>query len=90
MRKVLFLLSFAIVVASSCNNNQEYRNVALMKAASQSSAWDLNQTAQLVTDGIVATGEAPWVDLRLCGKEVSAIERNYLTDFNISSLQVAG
>ncbi|MBP5676831.1 MAG: hypothetical protein J6W94_07485, partial [Bacteroidales bacterium] len=61
-----------------------------MKAASQSSAWDLNQTAQLVTDGIVATGEAPWVDLRLCGKEVSAIERNYLTDFNISSLQVAG
>ena len=33
----------------------QYRNVALMRAASQSSAFDFNCTAQLVTDGLVAT-----------------------------------
>ena len=33
----------------------EYRNVALMRAASQSSAYDFNCTAQLVTDGLIAT-----------------------------------
>ena len=33
----------------------EYRNVALFRAASQSSAFDFNRTAQLVTDGLVAT-----------------------------------
>ncbi len=90
IKKPLLFFLLALFAAISCNNKSEYQNVALMKAASQSSAWDLNQTAQLVTDGIVAGGEAPWVDLRLCGKKVSAIERNYLTDFNISSLQVAG
>ena len=90
IKKPLFFFLLALFAAISCNNKSEYQNVALMKAASQSSAWDLNQTAQLVTDGILSGVEAPWMDLRLCGKEVSAIERNYLTDFNISSLQVAG
>ena len=90
MRKACFLLSLAIVVAVSCTNNQEYRNVALMKAASQSSAFDLNQTAQLVTDGLLAEGTSPWIDVRLCGKEVSSLERNYLTDFNVSSLIIPG
>lgn len=33
----------------------QYRNVALMRAASQSSAFDFNCTAQLVTDGLVVT-----------------------------------
>ena len=61
-----------------------------MKAASQSSAWDLNQTAQLVTDGLLADGTSPWIDLRQDGKEVSPIERNYLTDFNVSSLEKEG
>lgn len=32
-----------------------YRNVALLRAASQSSAFDFNRTAQLVTDGLVAS-----------------------------------
>ena len=90
MKKTLLFLSIALFAALSCNYSGEYRNVALLKAASHSSSWDLNQTAQLVTDGLLAEKPAPWVDVRLCGKEVSAIERNYLTDFNISSLQVAG
>ena len=90
MKKSILFLSIALFAALSCSNSGEYRNLALMKAASQSSAWDLNQTAQLVTDGLLAEKPAPWTDVRLCGKEVSAIERNYLTDFNISSLQVAG
>lgn len=51
MRKYFILLS---VILLSCSNTQEYRNVALMKAASHSSAIDLNQTAQLVTDGLPA------------------------------------
>ena len=33
----------------------EYRNVALFRAASQSSAFDFNRTAQLVTDGLVSS-----------------------------------
>lgn len=90
MRKNIALLSAVVLAVLSCNNPQDYRNVALMKAASHSSSWDLNQTAQLVTDGLLADKPAPWVDVRLCGQEVGVIERNYLTDFNISSLQVRG
>ena len=71
MRKASFFLAVAIVIAASCNNNRGYKNVALMKAASHSSAWDLNQTAQLVTYGLLAEKPAPWRDVRLCGKVVS-------------------
>ena len=90
-KKAIFFMSAAVMAVVSCNNyDQEYRNVALMKAASQSSAWDLNQTAQLVTDGLPATGPAPWVDVRMSGKEVSVLERNYLTDLNVSRLEIPG
>ena len=91
MKRIPILLSSVILFAAvSCNNNQEYRNVALMKAASQSSAFDLNQTAQLVTDGLLADRTSPWVDVRQDGKEVTVLERNYLTDFNVSSLEKEG
>ena len=59
MRKVLFLLSAAMVVAVSCTNNQEYRNVALMKAASQSSARVETWTDTLSPQSDMTTGEGP-------------------------------
>jgi len=38
-----------------------YRNLALHRAAYQSSSYDYNLTAQLVTDGIVETKLPRWV-----------------------------
>ena len=90
MKKICIYLSAAVLAVASCNNTSEYKNVALFKAASHSSSFDLNQTAQLVTDGILAEKSAPWMDVRLCGKEVSATERDYLTDFGVSSLDIPG
>ena len=39
-------------------DRDQYRNLALLRATYQSSAYDYNLTSQLLTDGIV-TGQAP-------------------------------
>ena len=57
-----------------------YRNIALLRAASHSSCADYNQTAQLVTDGLVADGPAPWVEVDLNGEPLSAIDVSALID----------
>lgn len=48
-------LAMTLTLTGCCGATEtQYRNIALMKAASHSSANDLNQTAQLVTDGLMA------------------------------------
>ena len=63
MNKTCIYLSAALLAAASCNNASEYKNVANFKAASQSSAIDFNQTAQLVTDGLPAENPDGFVSL---------------------------
>lgn len=64
---------------------EEYRNLALLRAAMQSSAIDVNQSAQLVTDGLMADeadfrsawksagGKDEWIAVDLCAN--SSIEK---------------
>ena len=63
MKKTCIFLSAALILAASCNNTSEYKNVALFKAASHSSSADCNQTAQLVTDGLPAENPDGFVSL---------------------------
>ena len=63
-----------------------YRNLALHRPAYQSSAYDYNLTAQLVTDGIVETAEPGWLvtstsDAGVLGKA----EREVFLDSDIAS-----
>src|SRR4029079_8202424 len=46
-------------------DSSTYRNLALHRAAYQSSAYDYNLTAQLVTDGIVETTPPRWLGVSL-------------------------
>ena len=53
-----------------------YRNLALHRPAYQSSAYDYNLTAQLVTDGIKETSLPRWISVstsqRACSRRTSA------------------
>ena len=84
MRKALLYL-FSAAVMMSCAGESE--NLALYRAARHSSSFDMNQTAQLVTDGIVTAETAPWVNLSIDGQEVPMPQRNYLVDFNVSGFR---
>ena len=46
-------------------DTQTYRNLALHRAAYQSSSYDFYQTAQLITDGIKDTSLPRWISLPL-------------------------
>jgi hypothetical protein len=60
-----------------------YRNLALHRAAYQSSSYDYNLTAQLVTDGIVETGLPHWVVVSTSEQGVLAKnERESVLDHN--------
>src|ERR1035437_6551892 len=67
-----------------------YRNVALHRAAYQSSAYDYNLTAQLVTDGIKDTKMPRWLVISTSDGVLSkpdrehAIDQNPMTNVNIS------
>ena len=86
MQKSPFFIAAAICVLASCTG--ESGNLALMRAARHSSAFDMNQTAQLVTDGIISGDHAAWVNLKRNGQDVPLPERNYMVDHNHTSLQV--
>lgn len=62
--------------ASDCG----YRNLAFRRTAFHSSSYDYGLTAQLVTDGIVHDGQAPWLEVLVDGKPVSKQAREYLLD----------
>ena len=57
-----------------------YRNLALNRIATHSSAWDYNLTAQLATDGIVPDGPAPWQEAWVNGEALPKRERDNLND----------
>ena len=67
-----------------------YRNIALLRAARHSSCADYNQTAQLVTDGLVAEGPAPWVTVLRNGEALSQLDGSYLTDQNHAGIVCQG
>ena len=62
------------------------RNIALFRAASQSSSFDFDQTAQLLTDGILPDGPARWVSVLRDGEPLPRLENGYITDQNLSGV----
>jgi Glycosyl hydrolase 2 galactose-binding domain-like/Exo-beta-D-glucosaminidase Ig-fold domain/Glycosyl hydrolases family 2/NedA-like, galactose-binding domain len=62
------------------------RNLALHRAATQSSAYDFNLTAQLVTDGIVESAEPRWYAVATSAEgELAKHRRPFVVDDNILS-----
>jgi len=60
-----------------------HRNLALHRPVDQSSAYDYNLTAQLVTDGIITREEPPWISLSTSEqKTVEKQRRERLFDGN--------
>ncbi len=59
-----------------------YRNIALHRPAYQSSAYDYNLTAQLVTDGIKETALPRWLSTTTSNGAVRKNERELLVDHN--------
>jgi len=69
-----------------------YRNLALHRPAYQSSAYDYNLTAQLVTDGIVETNLPQWIVTSTSDKGIlDKQQRDVFLDGNpTSSVNIAG
>ena len=67
-------------------DSKTYRNLALLRPAYQSSSYDYNLTAQLVTDGIKDTKMPRWLATTLSTSGlVNKIEREFLVDNNVNS-----
>ena len=64
---------------------QTYRNIALHRPAYQSSSYDYNLTAQLVTDGIKETSLPRWVSVSTSQGPLKKQEREHLLDHNITT-----
>ncbi len=63
--------------------DQTYRNLALHRPAYQSSSYDYNLTAQLITDGIKDTKLPRWVSVSSSQQgELKKNEREWLLDHN--------
>src|SRR5664279_2424101 len=72
---------FAPVVVPA---DQSVRNLALRRPAYQSSAYDYNLTAQLVTDGIKETNPPRWFAITTSDKGVlPKAEREHPVDHNV-------
>ena len=71
-------------------NDGGYRNIALLRVASHSSCADYNQTAQLITDGLVADGPAPWTEVLRGGEPLPPMDAGFLTDLNHAGINCAG
>src|SRR5579863_1469221 len=69
-----------------------YRNLALHRPAYQSSAYDYNLTAQLITDGIKESSMPQWIETSTSDKGVlPKNERELFLDGNVtSSVNVSG
>jgi len=65
-----------------CVDNTTYGNLALLRPAYQSSSYDYNLTAQLVTDGII-TGDKPgFISLSTNQGTIPKNEREWMLDHN--------
>src|SRR5262249_2667769 len=73
-------------------NTETYRNLALHRPAYQSSAYDYNLTAQLVTDGIKEESTPQWIETSTSNAGVlPKRERELFLDGNVtSSIDVSG
>ena len=60
----------------------EYRNLALNRMVRQSSSWDFNLTAQLLTDGVIETVEPAWLSVTTPNGEVPIHKREAAIDGN--------
>ena len=59
---------------------ENYRNIALNRTAYHSSSYDYNLTAQLVTDGIVASTQPQYLTLTTNGGELTKREKEWTID----------
>lgn len=57
-----------------------YRNIALLRAAYNSSSYDYNLTAQLVTDGVVSDEQPQYITLSTPQGDVPRREREWMID----------
>ena len=73
-------------------DNQAYRNLALHRPAYQSSAYDYNLTAQLVTDGIKESSVPQWIETSTSDAgPLPKNQRELFLDGNVtSSINVSG
>jgi len=76
-------------------DNATYRNLALHRAAYQSSSYDYNLTAQLITDGIIETKLPRWVTVSTSEHGVVAkherenvLDHNWTTSANLRGTDV--
>ena len=61
-------------------DEDQYRNLALLRATYQSSAYDYNLTSQLLTDGIVTDRAPQYFDLQTAEGSVPKREREWMID----------
>ena len=73
-------------------DTQTYRNLALHRAAYQSSSYDFYHTAQLITDGIKDTTLPRWISVATSDRgTLSRQEREHALDHNTTtSVRIAG
>ena len=57
-----------------------FRNVARMRAVTQSSAYDYNLTAQLLTDGVISTEQPPYLVVSTPEGDLPKREREWMID----------
>src|ERR1017187_351162 len=69
--------------APTLSADSTYRNIALRRPAYQSSAYDYNLTAQLVTDGIKETALPRWLSTTTSNGVARKNERELLVDHNM-------
>jgi hypothetical protein len=68
-----------------------YRNLALLRPAYSSSAYDYNLTAQLVTDGLIDTHLPDWITTVVDGQILPKTEREIVVDhFESAILELPG
>lgn len=68
--------------------NENYRNLAKLRPAYNSSSYDYNLTAQLVTDGIIENQLPASIDVSTNLGSLPRNEREWLLDDNCLSVQV--
>ena len=70
---------FSPVLAADNNN---YRNIAKLRASYNSSSYDFNLTAQLITDGLITDEMPAYISVSTNKGVVPRTEREWLLDHN--------
>ena len=72
-------------------DNVTYRNIAKLRPTYQSSGYDYNLTAELVTDGIIINNEPDYISVATSQGVLPKNEREWLLDHNsFTSVSIAG